>query len=432
MNYRSLRTRPVTAVTVSLISITLSFSALNAAAPLDDSLNTTLNGSVSSLALQSDGKIIIGGGFTTVNGAAKSYLARLNADGSLDDSFAPANAPGQFVSRVVVANCKIYVGAGDGLRRFSTNGALDWHYPMSVATFAVDSQARVIVGGQFVRIENQPHRNIARLTAAGALDSSFSAAIGCCAGESVDALATQGDSILVGGLFQSVNGTSGVSHFARVSADGSLDVSFNGGDTSRVLSIVTTADGKVYRASEQSLSRRLADGANDPGFAPVSSGGSSDDRFVTVAVGADGKPVAGGSFSLDGGATRSFVARFNADGSRDDSFAVLPNAQVNAVAVQTDGRVLIGGWFTEVNGSARMGLARLDTPSAAPALSIAVGPNGNVVLSWPEGGSFVLETKTLNDDTWTAHGNSPIVINGKNCVTASCSGFGNLYRLRAL
>lgn len=432
MNDRSLQTRPVTVVTVSLVTITLWAGALNAAAPLDDSLNTTLNGSVSSLAVQSDGKIIIGGGFTTVNGAAKSYLARLNADGSLDNSFAFTNAPGQFVSRVVVADSKIYVGAGDGLRRFSANGALDWHYPMSVGTFTIDSQARVIVGGQFVRIENQYHRNIARLTAGGALDSGFTAAVGCCAGESVDALAAQGDAILVGGLFQSVNGTSGHSHFARIGADGALDASFNGGDTSRVLSIVTTADGKIYRASEQSLSRQLANGASDPAFAPVSSGASSEDRFVTIAVGADGKPVAGGSFSLDGGATRSYVARFNADGSRDNSFTVSPNAQVNAVAVQADGRVLIGGWFTEVNGSARVGLARLDTASAAPALSIAAGANGNVVLSWPEGGSFVLEAKTLNDNTWTSLGNSPIVVNGKNCVTTSCAGSGNLYRLRAL
>jgi uncharacterized delta-60 repeat protein len=289
-----------------------------------------------------------------------------------------------------------------------------------------------VVGGQFVRVENQYHRNIARFTASGALDSSFTTAIGCCAGESVDALATQGDAILVGGLFQSVNGTSGLSHFARIGADGALDASFNGGDTSRVLSIVTTADGKIYRASEQSLSRRLANGANDTGFAPVSSGGSSEDRFVTVAVGADGKAVAGGSFSLDSGATRSYVARFNADGSRDDSFTVSPNAQVNAVAVQADGRVLIGGWFTEVNGSARVGLARLETQSTAPALSIAAAANGSVVLSWPEGGSFVLETKTLNDNTWVTLGNSPIVVDGKNCVTTSCNGLGNLYRLRAL
>jgi hypothetical protein len=100
--------------------------------------------------------------------------------------------------------------------------------------------------------------------------------------------------------------------------------------------------------------------------------------------------------------------------------------------VQADGRVLIGGWFTEVNGSARVGLARLETQSTAPSLSIAVGSNGNVVLSWPEGGSFVLEAKTLNASAWITLGDSPVVVNGKNCITTSCSGLGNLYRLRAL
>ncbi len=48
---------------------------------------TTFNSStwVNTIAIQSDGKIVIGGGFTSVNGQARSYLARLNADGSIDD-----------------------------------------------------------------------------------------------------------------------------------------------------------------------------------------------------------------------------------------------------------------------------------------------------------------------------------------------------------
>jgi len=426
---------PVTAVTVGLSAVFVCTAALHAETPLDDSFRASLNGPVSSIALQADGKIVIGGGFTSVNGVAKSYLARLNADGSLDESFAPSSPPAQFVSRVQVVDAKIYVGAGDGLRRFDASGALDWHYAMSAAAFAVDAQQRVIFGGQFTRIENQPHRNLARLTAVGALDTTFNAAIGCCAGESVDALAAQGDAVLVGGLFQSVNGTS-ASHFARVAADGSLDSSFAGNATPRVLAIVPTTDGKIIRVSEQTLARHLANGADDPGFAPVSSGGSSEDRFVTAAVGADGKPIVGGNFTFDGGATRTYVARFNADGSLDTSFAVTPNAQVNAIAVQPDGNVLIGGWFTEVNGVARTGLARISASSGGPvfngpALNIAAGANGTVVLSWPAVGAFSLEARTLVGNTWNAVSGTPQTIGGTNFLAVSPSGAGQWFRLRS-
>ena len=96
-----------------------------------DGFAPVLNGRVMSVAAQPDGKVIVGGSFTAVNGVAKSYLARLNSDGSLDNSFALTAAPAQPVSRVLVASSKIYVGAGDGLRRFDASGALDWHYPMN-------------------------------------------------------------------------------------------------------------------------------------------------------------------------------------------------------------------------------------------------------------------------------------------------------------
>ena len=404
-------------VRVGFIAVTFYATALHAGTPLDGTFNASLNGSVSSIALQSDGKIIIGGGFTTVNGVAKSYIARLNADGSIDDSFAPTTPPGQPVSRVTVVGSDVYVSAGDGVRRFNSTGAQAWHYAMNVPAFAVDSQQRVIIGGQFSRVDGQPHRNIARLTSSGVIDSTFSTAIGCCAGEGVNALATQGDAIFVGGLFQSINESNIVSHFARIGSDGSLDGTFNGAATPRVLAIVPMADGKVLRVSEQTMAMHLASGADDSSFIPVSAGGSSEDRFATATVDGSGRVVAGGNFTTDGGATRSYVARYNSDGSPDSSFAISPNGQVNTVAVQADGRVLIGGWFTEVNGTAHVGLARVQLEEAGPALNklhITGGPSGSVVLSWAQGGSHVLETRTLSGGAWTQVSAAPTVANGMN------------------
>lgn len=54
---------------------------------LDTTYNPMVNGNVYAMAAQSDGKAIISGDFTSVNGTTKNGVARLNADGTLDQEF---------------------------------------------------------------------------------------------------------------------------------------------------------------------------------------------------------------------------------------------------------------------------------------------------------------------------------------------------------
>jgi hypothetical protein len=232
-------------------------------------------------------------------------------------------------------------------------------------------------------------------------------------------------------LFQSVNGTFPASHLARIDGDGTFDATFAATAKPRVAAIALAPDGKVFHASQQNLVRHLATGAEDPGFAPVSAGGSSDDRFATLALAPDGKPIVGGNFTFDGGATRAYVARFNGDGTRDTSFAIAPDGAVEALAIQPDGRVFLGGLFTTVNGAAHLGIARINA-AAAPTLSAARAESGALVLSWPQaGGNFVLEATALNTGTWSPLGVTPVVANGQNFVTNTAAGAGQFFRLRA-
>ena len=396
---------------------------------VDNSFNPQFNGFISTIALQPDGKVLVGGNFTGVNGSARSHVVRLNTDGSVDSTFAPANAPAQFVSRVLVADAKVYVAAGDGLRRFNANGTLDWIYPMSIHAFAVDSQQRIVFGGQFTRIENQSHRNIARLDANGILDATFTPTVGCCAGEGVNAVLMQGDSTVVGGSFQSVNGTV-AAHLARINSDSSTSAGFQGAADPPVLALAATADGKILRASQQTVARHLSDGTLDPAFTSPYAGGSSDDRFVALALQPDGKALVGGSFMMNGSATRSYVARLNSNGSVDSSFTIQPNDAVQAIAVHSDGSAFIAGNFTEVNGTPRAGFARI--VAARPVLNIAAAGDARVVLSWPAGLiNARLESCALNDTSWVPVADTPVTSNGVACVTNSASGTsGRLYRLR--
>ena len=56
---------------------------------LADSFDPVTNDNLYSIAIQSNGKILIGGSFTTVGGVTRNRIARLNSDGTLDSSLNP-------------------------------------------------------------------------------------------------------------------------------------------------------------------------------------------------------------------------------------------------------------------------------------------------------------------------------------------------------
>ena len=84
---------------------------LNEDGSLDLGFSPSLNGFVHAIALQTDGKVLIGGFFTSVNGQPRTHIARLNADGSLDGSFTP-DANSQVYAIAVQTDGKI-LASGD-------------------------------------------------------------------------------------------------------------------------------------------------------------------------------------------------------------------------------------------------------------------------------------------------------------------------------
>ena len=99
---------------------------------------------VFSVALQSDGKVLIGGNFYTVNGTNRNGIARLNANGSLDGSFNP--------------------GTG--------------RMAMGLLSSPLQPDGKVLVGGGFTTFDGTNRNGIARLNANGSLDSSFNPGTG--------------------------------------------------------------------------------------------------------------------------------------------------------------------------------------------------------------------------------------------------------------
>ncbi len=380
--------------------------------------NTSANPLVLGVVPQPDGKILLGGQFTTVNGAARNGLARVNADGTLDAGFNPAAAPATFAATLALQpDGKVLAGSGTfrvgnnnaartGLARLNADGSLDNAFAPNINGFvyavALGSDGKIVVGGTFSTVNGTTRKNLARLNADGTLDASFDPGVGPddAAFSVFTVIPAPGGKFYLGGGFTSFGGTPRA-HVARVNADGSLDASFDPGSgaDSMVNSLAVQTDGRLLVSGDfssfngvarQGVVRLDANGSVDLSFNASAGSGF----YNAVAVQTDGKILLGGLFNAVGGAARNGIARLNADGSADTSFdpgsGVSPAGKaVYAVSQQADGRVLIGGQFSAVNGAAHVGVARLFGGNVHPAFFNGEVPlsNGVYYLAFPANGN---------------------------------------------
>ena len=306
---------------------------LNADGTLDGTFNpgTGANGEVEHTAIQDDGKILIAGSFTSYNGTAINRIARLNADGSLDMTFNPGTGAIGHVTEaniqsdgkiIIVGYFNSYNGTARGfIARLNADGTLDGTFNPGtgangfVQSTAMQSDGRIVIGGGFTSYNGTARNFIARLNIDGTLDLTFNPGTG--ANVLVRSTAIQSDGkIIVGGDFTSYNGTAR-NFIARLNADGTLDGTFNPG-TGANDAIATTAiqgDGKIiivglftsYNGTSRNRIARLnADGTLDGTFNP----GTGADNYVrALAIQSDEHIVIGGRFTSYGGIGRTRIAR---------------------------------------------------------------------------------------------------------------------------
>jgi uncharacterized delta-60 repeat protein len=338
-------------------------------------------GRTDSLLVQTDGKILVSGVFLGVNDRIGRRIARLNEDGTLDTAFnAGAGANGNITAAALQADGKILIGglfttfdgtARNRLARLNADGSLDPGFTTTVNStpteIIVQPDGKILVVGSFTGVNNDlSRRYIVRLNADGAIDASFAANS---INNAIETAARQADGkIVISGFFSQINGAA-ANRFARLNADGSLDSSFNigGGATQNAGSLLILANGKILAAggfsqingiSRPQIARLNEDGSVDAGFSP---GTGPNSTVEAIAEQADGRILIGGAFTSYNGVTRFRIARLNADGSLDVSFnpGTGANGSIFDVTVDADGRILIGGNFSAVNAVSRIGIARL-------------------------------------------------------------------------
>lgn len=360
---------------------------------LDGTFNPVLGGyatQVPAIAIQADGKILIGGDFTKVNGISQNYLTRLNADGAVDSKFASLAGADDVVRGIVIQKDGRIVVAGDfwtingaswrGVARLNADGSVDPTFGQfsgangDVVTAAVQADGRIVIGGAFTQVNGVSRNYLARLNADGSLDTTFSAP----ADYNVRTLAIRPDGrILAGGQFVYV-ANARHPYLVQLNSDGSVDSGFNVDLDYDVYSILLQTNGqavigggfsKVNGTYQNYLARLNTDGSRDATFTANTSG-----NVYCLALQSDNRILVGGRFSSVNGATRNNIARLNSNGLLDTTFnaGVGPDAKVSGIALQADGKIAISGDFVNVASVGRTYTARLWGDPAAPVTTTTV------------------------------------------------------------
>ncbi|MBX2999923.1 MAG: delta-60 repeat domain-containing protein [Caldilineaceae bacterium] len=349
----------------------------------DPDFNPTVNNAINSLALQADGKIVLGGVFTEINGQPRSRVARLNADGSLDPDFMPGEGNFTVNTVAVQADGKILVGgsftmlggaARSSLGRLNADGSLDDSFnpgmmngaaPGQVHAMAVQTDGKILVGGQFNSLGGQPRFNIGRLNSDGSVDADFNPG----ADSTVNALQVQPDGkILVGGAFLTLSGESRP-YFGRLHPDGALDSVFTPTLNNRVQAITLQPDGKILIGgtfgcpgySSNIVLRLEVDGAPDETFFHCAGNRNHwfDGAIRALVLQPDGRILVGGLFLRMNDQPYETLGRLNGDGVPDSTFNPTTNGSVHALALLVDESILVAGTFGEIGGRPQPFAARL-------------------------------------------------------------------------
>jgi len=181
VNRKNLYTPSLFVILFCLIPST-SLSAITA----NDGFNPISDNPVYTMAIQPDGKILVGGGFTTISGQPRDSIARLNPDGSLDTSFDPGTN-GLVLALALQPDGKILVGglftmlsgvSVNCIGRLNQNGSIDTTFNLAgtngmVYAMTIQPDRKILVGGDFTTLMGQPRENIGRLNQDGSLDTSF-------------------------------------------------------------------------------------------------------------------------------------------------------------------------------------------------------------------------------------------------------------------
>nr|WP_294927370.1 T9SS sorting signal type C domain-containing protein [uncultured Flavobacterium sp.] len=391
------------------------------------SVGTGFDNDIHAMALQPDGKIILGGEFTNYNGIAANRIIRLNTDGTIDSAFLSGTGLNNGIVYSIKTDASgnimlggsftdLYNGADvNRLMLLNPDGTIKPDFaigsgPGSASVYALANSVdgSWYIGGSFSVFDSQNQGKLAKIDANGIHDISYlSAGVGF--DNSVLKVLSLPDSrTMVFGNFSKFNGTSS-SKIARILPNGELDFTFNSAQAGANNTIKTAAqqlDGKMIIAGSfttynntinNRIARILPDGSLDNSFA---SGSGFNGQVFAVAIQSDQKILAAGSFTKYNGVTIGRIMRIMQDGTIDSNFnaGLGADSTIDAMIVQPDGKIILGGRFDMFNGIVYSRLIRLNSDGTTDnSFDVGIGFDKNVyALDLQSDGKIIIGGSFLN------------------------------------
>jgi uncharacterized delta-60 repeat protein len=297
------------------------------------------NNTIRTWATQSDGKILAGGDFTSYNGSIPfgdnntTRIVRLNPNGTLDTSFTS--------------------GAG---------------FNSTVYDIRVQSDGKIIVGGQFTTYSGSSTSGIARLNVSGTLDTTFNVGTGFASNIANHCKIQSDGKIVVVGNFTAYSGSAAnvANRIVRINTDGTLDTTFNTGVgfNSSLEAVITQPDGKIITTgnfttySGSSINRIVRLNTNGSVDTTFNVGTGFSNSGYSLALQSDGKIICANANQTYSGSTNRYIIRINDNGTLDNTFNANANFSLsstsgtaNSLAIDDSGSIYWGNSFTTFSGS---------------------------------------------------------------------------------
>jgi uncharacterized delta-60 repeat protein len=443
---------------ILLLLIAFNLSAFSQQYSADATFNvgSGTDGWVATTAIQTDGKIILGGSFTSYNGNQVNNIVRLNVDGSFDPSFVVTGNGfnGTITSLDIQTNGKIMVGGFFSeynsisrrcIARINTDGTLDLSFDpgtgflgdYGVTDLKIISNERILVGGDFWTYNGVPRNGVAILNSTGSLDNTFYPGLGMAGSQfGIQSVLEQPDGkIIAAGYITNFFGFS-ATNIVRINSDGSYDNTFSGyvGD-GIILDLKIQSDGKIVTV--RWYDQNAADGICNQ-IARLNTNGTLDQTFNTnvgsgfigadlreLKIQPDGKILVGGYFSEFNAIPRDGICRINPDGSLDNTFNPGTGLQGGAAAtinLQEDGKIILGGGFSMFNQTSRNNICRL--VSCIATSNQTIYPNACAPYLSPTN-QIYLETGVYNEMIHSFYGCDSVNLTINLTILNSSSSFSD-------
>ncbi|MEO5626383.1 MAG: delta-60 repeat domain-containing protein [Dokdonella sp.] len=380
------------------------------------------NYTVDALAVDPDGSVYAGGGFTQIGNQPHNHIVKIAGTGlGIADPTWNPSASGDVETIVPDGHGYLYVGGRfnsiggqtrSRIAKLEKSGDADpnWNPRAlngSVYSISLDDNGNVYAGGGFTNIGGQPRSKIARLSTSGTglADPVWNPS----ANETVVSIVVDGNNaVYAGGYFNTIGGqirnsVAKLSQAGTGAADAAWDASADG----YLNALVLGNGGRLYMGGAFS---RVA-GAARRGIAAISADGtpagavdaSLPGSVFALAKQHDGGLIVGGRFFTTGDQLRTNLLRVRPDGTLDPDWApslTLTNfavdARANSVAVDGNDDVYVGGEFDQANGLARAFIAKIaghgagsidptwDPSADSEVLTVALDGKGSIYA----GGNF--------------------------------------------